>query len=94
MRLNSNKFCEELNDDDNEFENENVVSSGRLIYELGFSMKKKSWVILELRLHKLTVALKTQSLGYTETVYFFILFLMKNTNLLCFHNRANDLTKQ
>ena len=28
------------------------------------------------------------------TVYFFILFLMKNTNLLWFNNRANDLTKQ
>ena len=41
-------------------------------------------MICILRLHKLTVALKTQSLAKKATVYFLILFLMKNTNILWF----------
>ena len=47
-----------------------------------------------IRLHKLTVEEKIQSLAKTATVYFFILDFLKNTNLLWFNNQANDLTKQ
>ena len=80
----------------------------KILYKYWNELKKEAscvWVfdnrsnnhknlIMVLRLHKLTVGLKTQSLAKSATVYFFILFLMKNTNILWFRNRANDLTKQ
>ena len=46
-----------------------------------------------LRVHKLTVKLKkTVTLINSDRLFF--LCLMKNTYLLWFNNRANDLTKQ